>query len=125
MTPALQLDMCFDQSKSVPIAARALNWMHTKGGRMIMRDIYAIAAGFVSDFEKSGIPVSVDYIFHIERHRIKMVRSRAQKMGVKIEHHYGYALNNTYTPYVARRILQNKPEWTGLFELREVKNGNV
>jgi len=89
-----------------------------------MRDLYAIAAGFVRDWKASGIPVSIDYIFHIERHRIKLVRSRAQRMGVRILKHYGYSLNNTYTPYVARRILQNKTEWQGLFELREVKGDN-
>lgn len=121
METCQQLDFCMDAK--APISARAFNWMHTKGGRMIMRDLYAIAAGFVKDWERSGIPVSIDYIFHIERHRIKLVKSRAQRMKVRIEKHYGYALNNTYTPYVARRILQNRPEWSGLFELREVQNG--
>ena len=124
--PAVQDELCFRERKGVEDPSlsnkeKADAWIHTKGGRMIMRDLYAIAAGFVDDWQKSGIPVSMDYIYHIERHRIKMVRSRAQKMSVKIEKEYGYSLNNSYTAYVARHILAHKPEWAGLFELRHVE----
>jgi hypothetical protein len=98
---------------------RADAWIHTKGGRMIMRDLYAIAAKFIPDWKRTGIPVSMKYLFEIERHAIKLVRARAQKMNVSIEKEYGYTLNNNYTASIARHILDHKPEWAGLFETRK------
>jgi hypothetical protein len=123
MGNSTQLDFCLD--KDAPLAARAWNWMHTRGGRMIMRDLYALAASFVSDWQNSGIPISMSYLFEIERHRIKLVRARAQKMHADITRDYGYTLNNSYRAYVARHILNARPDWAGLFELREVQNEHV
>ena len=33
-----------------------------------------------------------------------------------------FKINNNYAPYYARLILQNHPEWDGIFELRTIRS---
>ena len=95
-------------------------WMHTKGGRMIMRDLYAIAAGYVRDWKRTGVPVSIALVYELERHKIKQFRTRAQRMNVKILKTHGYRMSNNHRAYIARHMMDRRPEWAGLFEIREV-----
>ena len=100
---------------------RAMRWMHTPGGRHVMRDLYALAAKYVPRWRRTGIPVSVAMLWEIERQRIKEVSARAVRMGYKIKDEHGYTLNNSYRAYVARHVMDRRKNWTGLFEIRELK----
>lgn len=60
------------------LADRAERWMHSPGGRHVMRDLYALAARYERDWRRTGIPISMKLLFEIERQRIKTVTSRAQ-----------------------------------------------
>lgn len=103
------------------LADRAQRWMHTPGGRHVMRDLFAISAGYVWAWKRSGIPLSVALVFELERQRIKTVSARAQRRGFKLGDEYGYTLNNSYRAYISRHIMDRRKEWAGLFELRELK----
>lgn len=105
-------------------AQDADQWMHSPGGRHVMKDLYAIAASFVSDWKRYGIPVSVDYVCGIERHRIKCVRAWLQKRGHTAPRSHGYTINNTYTASIARHIMAHRPDWEGIFEKRELHDKN-
>ena len=103
------------------LADRAERWMHSPGGRHVMRDLYALAARYARDWRRTGIPVSVKMLFEIERHRIKCVTVRALRRGYEIADEYGYTLNNSYTAYIARHMMARRPDWDGLFEVRELR----
>lgn len=64
------------------LADRAERWMHSPGGRHVMRDLYALAAQYASVWKRTGIPVSIKLLFEIERHRIKCVTARALRCGM-------------------------------------------
>lgn len=62
------------------IAEQADRWMHTPGGRHVMRDLYALAAGYVGKWRRTGIPIGIALIWEIERQRIKEVTARAVRI---------------------------------------------
>ena len=103
------------------LADRAERWIHSPGGRHVMRDLYALAAQYARVWRTTGIPVSVKLLFEVERHRIKCVTARALRLGYAIKDEYGYTLNNSYTAYIARHIMSRRDEWNGLFEVRELR----
>lgn len=103
------------------LADRAERWMHSPGGRHVMRDLYALAAKYANDWRRTGIPVSIKLLFEIERHRIKIVTARALRCGMVMKDEYGYTLNNSNTAYIARHIMDRRPDWDGLFEVRELR----
>ena len=94
-------------------------WKDSLGGSMILCDLYELSAGFVDEWKRTGIPVSMDYIFHIERHLIKRGQSHTQKKGIVTEKVDGYTINNSFSSFCARHIMSRRPEWAGLFETRE------
>lgn len=103
------------------LADRAERWIHSPGGRHVMRDLYALAAQYARVWKRTGIPVSMALLYEIERHRIKTVTARASRLGYRIKDEYGYTLNNSYSAYVARHIMARRDEWAGLFEVRELR----
>ena len=103
------------------LSDRADRWMHSPGGRHVMRDLYALAAKYARDWRRTGIPISMKLLFEIERQRIKTVTSRAQSRGIRISKNDGYSLNNSRTAYIARHIMDRRKDWDGLFELLELK----
>lgn len=115
---------------AVPVAAHdaesalshlADEWMHSPGGRHIMRDLYALAAGYVPRWRRTGIPIAVSLLWEIERQRIKEVTARCQRRGITLKKDYGYTLNNDRRPYVSRHMMDRRPDWKGLFETRELR----
>ena len=103
------------------LSDRAERWMHSPGGRHVMRDLYALAAKYERDWKRTGIPVSVKMLFEIERHRIKCVTARALRCGMVIPDEYGYTLNNSHTAYIARHMMDRRTDWKGMFEVRELR----
>lgn len=71
------------------LAERAERWMHSPGGRHVMRDLYALAAKYALDWRRTGIPISMKLLYEVERHRIKCVTARALRRGFKIKDEYG------------------------------------
>lgn len=97
-------------------------WKELPGAKHVLRDLYALAAGYVNDWRRFKIPVSVKLLCEIERHRIKTRRARYRKwFRGPLPRSHGYVLNNSITQCIARHIIAHRPEWDGLFETRETK----
>ncbi len=93
-------------------------WKQTAGARHVLRKAYAIAAHYAARHRRTQRRVSMKLIWELLRDHISYVRQRATPE--TLAHFEGYTLNNIFTPYVARHILAHKPEWAGVFELREL-----
>lgn len=94
-------------------------WLERPGAGHIMRDLYALAAGYARDWRRTGIPVSVKLLVEIERHRIKTRRARFRRFfHGPVPREAGYTLDNRHTAYIARHIVAHRPEWDGMFEMR-------
>ena len=103
------------------MADKAERWIHSPGGRHVMRDLYALASQYAKVWKRTGIPVSIALLFELERHRIKTVTARALRCGMVVKDEYGYTLNNSNRAYIARHIMSRRDEWNGLFEVRELR----
>lgn len=95
-------------------------WKVTPGARHVLRKAYAIAAHYAARYRRTHRRVSMKLIWELLRDHIKYVTVRAKPE--TLEQFEGYTLNNTFTAYVARHILEHKPEWKGMFELRDLHN---
>lgn len=93
-------------------------WKETPGARRVLQMAYAIAAGYARRFQRNGRRVSMTLVFEILRDNVAAVISR--RRGLKLEKVDGFVLNNNFRPYMARHIIAHKPEWAGLFEMREL-----
>lgn len=93
-------------------------WKETPGARHVLRKAYAIAAHYAARHRRTHRRVSMKLIWELLRDHISYVRVRSKPE--VLEQFEGYTLNNIFTPYVARHILAHKPEWAGVFELREL-----
>ena len=95
-------------------------WHAKPGAKHILRDAFRLTASYVPQWKRTGIPVSATLVFELLRHRVKHVMDRAERKAVKEAALDGYTLPNCIRPYMARFIMERRPEWQGVFETREV-----
>ena len=96
------------------------DWKEKPGAGHVLRDIYALAAGYVAYWRRYSIPVSVKLLCEIERQRIKTRRARYRRWYKRdLPKSKGYTINNSLTGSIARHIVARRPDWDGLFEFRE------
>lgn len=99
-------------------AEKFADWKELPGARHVLRKAYAIASHYARRYRRTHRRVSMKLIWELLRDHISYVRVRAKSE--VLEQFDGYTLNNIFTPYVARHIIAHKPEWAGMFELREL-----
>jgi hypothetical protein len=95
-------------------------WKALPGGRQLLNWIYRDAAAFAARWQRTGQRVSMDYLFHRQRDRLRAIHLRLAKSGCAMPKVGGYRLNDHFTAYIARHIVSRRPEWAGMFELREM-----
>jgi len=117
---AEQLELLNEGDALGRLAQRFDEWVHTPGARHVAKDLYKKAYRYAKRFLRTGKRVSFTLIWEMERDRIAHVRRWLRQRGKSLENSYGYALNNSYRAYMARHIVDHRPEWAGMFELREV-----
>lgn len=93
-------------------------WKQTPGARHVLRKSYAIAAHYAARYRRTHRRVSMKFIWELLRDHVSQVQVRSKPE--VLQQFEGYTLNNIFTPYVARHILAHKPEWAGMFQLREL-----
>lgn len=121
-----QLELA-DQSKpegmaidgSERLAREAADWMESPHGRQIMRMIYAEVAIVLRDADGEQ-RISMDYIIHRLRFRLRKIRCRLARKGIPFEKSGGYALNDHHTAYISRHVRSRRPDWAQRFETRRV-----
>jgi hypothetical protein len=94
-------------------------WKEQPGARHVLRIAYIKTNPYAKRFLQSGRQVSMKLIWELMRDEITLIRDRFARRGIKLENHEGFSLNNIFTAHVARHILEHRPDWSGLFELRE------
>jgi len=95
-------------------------WSDSPGGRQVLRIAYAITARYARRFKRNGRRVSMKLIWEELRDNIGFIRARMRERQIMLDRINGFALNNNFHAHVARHIIEHKPDWTGLFELREI-----
>ena len=93
-------------------------WRQTPGGKHILNLLYRRAACYAARYQKTGRRVSIRLLWEQLRDHIAWNSRQMTRRGVvRVE---GYRLNDHLHSYAARHIIDHRPEWAGLFELREV-----
>jgi hypothetical protein len=104
-----------------PTKAQAFEaWKQTPGGRQLLNWIYRDAAQYAARFIRTGQRVSMDFLFHRQRDRLRAIQLRLAKSGCTLPKVGGYRLNDHFTAYISRHIVSRRPEWDGMFEQREM-----
>lgn len=99
-----------------------LVWRELPGAKHILKYFYATTAAYVSQWKKSGVPVSATLIMELVRHKVKHGISRAVRADINMSKWDGYSVCNNFRPYIAREIMARRPEWAGIFETRVLNN---
>lgn len=115
MPEAQQLDLL-----EADIATRFAVWKQTPGGRQLLRFAFQETARFAARHARTGQRVSMDYVMHILRDRISRIQSHLARRGITLPREGGYRINDHFTAYIARHIMDRRPEWDGLFETRKL-----
>lgn len=93
-------------------------WADSAGGRHILNLLYRRAAGYAGRFKRTGRQVSIRLLWEQVRDHVSHYGPKLKsKLPAKID---GYRMNDHLHSFAARHILDHRPEWAGLFELREV-----
>ena len=96
-------------------------WKSSKYGAHLLNHLYRVSAGYGERYMRTGRRVSVKLIFELVRDRLPWIRSSLIRRGIKPTKVNGFSLNNCFTAAVARHIMSRRPEFQGMFELREIK----
>ena len=79
---------------------------------------YALTARYARRFQQTGRRVSMKLVFELMRDNIIFIRAKMRSKGIMLHKMEGFSLNNNLHAYMARHILDHKPNWNGLFETR-------
>ena len=102
------------------IAQRFEAWKDTPGGGQIMARLYRITASYYGRWKATRRGVSQRLLWETLRDRIDGIRRELKKRGIKMDCEKGFLLNDHFTAYAVRHMVANHPEWSVLFELREL-----
>lgn len=95
------------------------SWVATPYGAHIMRHIYREAARYGNRYKATGRQVSMKLIFEIVRDKLPWIKAALERRGIHPTKTMGFSLNNCFSAYAARHLENHRPEFKGLFELRE------
>jgi hypothetical protein len=96
-----------------------LIWKELPGARHVLKHVYRRVAQYVPEWRKTQVCVSATLIMEEVRHLLKHRMRRAEARQIRLSAWDGYAINNSLRPYIARHVMDRRPEWAGIFELRE------
>ena len=96
-------------------------WKQLPGSGHVLRWCNKFAAVYWKEYERYGVKAGIKLIFEQVRHRIRIVRAEAERKGFDLKPYAGYVLNNSFTGYVARTLIEHHPKYEEMFELRELR----
>lgn len=102
------------------IAQRFEVWKSTKGGAHLLRHYYRLTAGYAERFKRTGRGVSQRLVWELLRYRLEWIKPALQKKGIAVTKENGFWLNDHMTAHAARHVISRRPDWNGLFQLREI-----
>lgn len=97
-------------------------WKEKRGANHVLKRCYAITAKYAArrSWRRYKMPISAKLIWELVRQELKEGRIKAKGMRIDLTKWRGWTLPNDMTPYIARHIMDHKPEWEGIFELRKI-----
>ena len=104
---------------SPTIAQQFEAWRQTPGGKHLLRHAYRIAAGLLKR-TPPGQRLSVKLVWELLRHKYRWICAGLKRRGIAPHRVNGFALNNIFTAYVARHMMNHRADWAGRFEVREL-----
>jgi hypothetical protein len=110
----LVLDGIVDE---LPYAQQFEEWKDSAGGAWILERCYKRAAYFARVYKETGQKVSVRLLWELVRY-FDLKKVRALHDVKKVD---GYAMNDHFHAHAARHIYARRPDWRGMFELRELQ----
>ena len=113
--PAIQTEL-FEPT----IAQRFEAWKATPGGGQILARLYRITAAYYGRYKATRRGVSQRLLWETLRDRIDGIRRELKKRGIRLDCERGFLLNDHFTAYAVRHMIAAHPEWSVLFELREL-----
>jgi hypothetical protein len=119
MSDCVQFGLNFDGKKEPTIDQDFLRWKELAGAKQILREVYRRAAPYGARYLRTGQRVSFSLIWELCRDHISVVHARCRQRGIKMTKWRGYSLNNNFHGLIPRHIIEHRPEWGGLFELRD------
>lgn len=102
------------------IAQRFDQWRQTRGGAFCLCKLYAVTARYVRDWRRTGIKPGTRLVWEVLRYELDDVRRKLQARGHELRRERGFWLNDHFTAHAIRHMIQHRPEWNGIFELREL-----
>jgi hypothetical protein len=102
------------------IAQRFEAWKATPGGGQVMARLYRITACYYGRFRRTGRGVSQRFLWESLRDRVDGIRKELARREIRLERERGFWLNDHFTAYAVRHMIAAHPEWTDMFELREL-----
>ena len=103
------------------IAQRFAAWKVTPGGRFCLQKLYVITAGYHHVFTATGIAPSTRLVWEQLRYHLDEVRFKLRSRGHDMKRERGFWLNDHFTAHAVRHMIQRRPEWEPLFELRDLR----
>jgi hypothetical protein len=119
MSDCVQLGLQWQGQPAPTIDQQFLQWKELAGAKQILREVYRRAAPYAARYLRTGQRVSFSLIWELCRDHISVVHARCRQRGIKLSQWRGYSLNNNFHGLIPRHIIEHRPEWKGLFELRE------
>lgn len=93
-------------------------WKATPGGKHVLNILYRKAAGYAARYQRTKRRVSIRLLWEQTRDHVSFWAPQVKaRLDTTVD---GYRLNDHLHAYAARHILAHKPEWHGMFHLREV-----
>ena len=120
MSPTETSSISCDKS-SLPLQEQYTIWHELPGARHILKHFFAITAAYVDEWRATKIPVSATLIMELVRHKVKHRIGRAEQRDIQLAKWGGYTVNNNFRPLMARELMSKRPDWLGIFEVREMK----
>lgn len=126
MSTAAQLELAPRPATAVAFGAddslqrAADEWIHSPGGRHVMKRIYVLCARLIPVCARRGQRLSMDFVIGTVRFDMQSIRAWLRQRGVTLPKSGGYALNDHHTAYISRHVTEHRPEWSEHIEQRRV-----
>lgn len=103
------------------IAQRFEAWKGTSGGRFCLQKLYVITARYYARWTAAAAPrPSTRLVWEQLRYHLDEVRVKLKGRGQALDRERGFWLNDHFTAHAVRHMIERRPEWKPLFELREI-----
>ena len=112
--------MSQDELFQPSIAQRFEAWKATRGGAFCLCKLHAITAGYYARWRRTGVKPCTALVWNQVRYNLDEVRAKLAAKGQRLRRERGFWLNDNFSSRAVRLMIEHRPEWAILFELRAI-----